>query len=320
VVYMTLTGADFDEPVNGRPTHLDPDPNAFAAFVTNVVNRYEDAGVRRFGIWNEPNLVSGTFLDRPRCPDNRKLTTAFLYRELYQAGYDAATDANSSARVHIGELSEQRDVGRESCSKREPGGLDADEWLDKAVGNESFRTHGVAWHPYQHETNPRDKDNTVMGIGRIAEFKTRVDDLAEAGNLRTPDGKVPRTYLTEFGYFARPQSSSASGAEWHSERTRGIWSARALAEAREDPFNPSMFAFWIVPEAPPSDPNNLRSAVNLPSFDTGVIDPETGAVTGSKEYGKGDLRRQAYCRIWWYARSNNYPQTGPRPEQPDQCG
>lgn len=327
VVYMTLTGADFDEPVDGQPTHLNPDPADFADFVTDVANRYKDDGVRRFGIWNEPNLPSGTFLARSPCPVGpdekpRRLTTAFLYRELYEAGYDAAKAANASARIHIGELSEQRDVGRESCSGREPRGLDTDEWLDKAVGNEDIRTHGVAWHPYQHATDPRDKDKSVMGIGRIAEFKKSIDALHESGNLSTPDGKVPRTYLTEFGYFARPQSRSSDEREWHSERTRGIWSARAISLARRDPNNPAMFGFWIVPEAPPveKDEDKLNAPENVPSFDTGVIHPDTGAVTGMKDYGKGDLERQAYCRIWWYARNNNYPQIGPQPGQPDQCG
>ncbi|MCP9491505.1 MAG: hypothetical protein MSC31_16765 [Solirubrobacteraceae bacterium MAG38_C4-C5] len=83
-----------------------------------------------------------------------------------------------------------------------------------------------------------------------------------------------------------------------------------------------MFGFWIVPEAPPveKDRDRLNAPENVPSFDTGVIHPDTGAVTGMKDYGKGDLERQAYCRIWWYARNNNYPQIGPQLGQPDQCG
>ncbi|MCP9491504.1 MAG: cellulase family glycosylhydrolase [Solirubrobacteraceae bacterium MAG38_C4-C5] len=227
VVYMTLTGADFDSSIDGQSTHLNPDPAKFADFVTDVANRYKDDGVRRFGIWNEPNLPSGSFLARSRCPVGpeqkpRRLTTAFLYRELYQAGYAAAKAANANARVHIGELSEQRDVGRESCSTVDPGGLDPDEWLEKVVGNEDIKTHGVAWHPYQHASPPKDKDMSVMGIGRIAQFKETIDALNDSGNLSTPEGKVPRTYLTEFGYFARPQNRNSDEREWHSERTRGI--------------------------------------------------------------------------------------------------
>lgn len=344
-VYVTITGAWYDDLLNGQRTSLNPSPSAFSELVTDIVSTFRPLGVRDYAMWNEPNLPMKTgrvpgalasFLERPVCTNGRVLTTAKLYQRLYLAGDAAANAINPDVRVYIGELSEQANAGHPECSSAK-NSLNTLNYLTDVVtdppGGGAVTTNGVAWHPYQGRLTPSKPAYNIVGIGRINGMRSRVQNLIRAGKLLTPTGAGPRLYLTEFGYFNRPLVQNRREG-FYSESRRAGWLRGALKRAREASPRPGMFTFyklieaWPTPLVDPTQTNNQPVAEddlvnNVPgAFDTGVVHPLTFAVTGVRPYGIGNIGqlRDAFCAIRADIKDQpGYSVSSDNTGLPDQC-
>jgi hypothetical protein len=306
-----------------------------------------DIRVSSYSLWNEPNLK--VFLAH-----QGGTVPAGLYRRLYRQGYDAATEAYSGARVFIGELSELKTNGRLPGSHLPRSDdrkviVTAMDFLQEVTRPRdpdagSTLTHGVAVHPYQHREPPhtagdrwrtgvgklngrlRDPRNVRRGRQNLTGVNSTIDRLFKrrglAGDtggtafrwLRTPGGRRPSLYLTEFGYLNKPQEGEHLSAPnrrtrvknyWHTEARRANWlrgtpqRRGALEVMRRS--RPKWILLYHLVEAPAA------------RWDSGLIAPD-GTVDGDRPYGKDpDGRilnrldfsqpRRAYCAIWEWASS-----------------
>lgn len=343
-VYLTLSGNNYGDTLPAtmtepeRPSGQNPDPDAFAVFVRDVVSRYSPS-VKLYALWNEPNLPGrANFLQVP-CPAGSNAAnngvgrnTAALYRQLYFKGYAAAREASDTlsgptARVHVGEFSDLplRYARNDDCNSTRKRKINTLKYMSDVVtgGSTPLQTHGVAWHPYQHGADPDGSQEGRVGIGDVGAMNSAVRDHFRAGKLRTPAAKVPRLLLTEFGYFNRPQKPSARPRDWHSEAERADWLPRAISKGLNAKPAPAMFLLYKTAEETPRNfpARGLSDVSNTTgSFDTGFMDPNSGAVRGTRSYGRGSTVRRAYCAVRTYAQRKRYRfRLGPQPIQPDQC-
>lgn len=209
------------------------DSNAHGGNSTNYVRFASEAAkhfkgkVHRYSLVNEPDLRM----------------TPEKYRELYIRGRRAVKKADNSAGILFGELSARDPVG---YSKRvlKKGGV---------------RAEGFALHPYQFTQDPLtpgDNDPSTPGdsrgvIGRLGHVTSEVGRL----NLRTPMGRRPGMFLTEFGYRnAAPSNVSPQQA--------AAWWPRAIRKAQ------GAGARQIIAYQMSSDPNPAAS------WDTGLLDAQ----------------------------------------------
>lgn len=300
----------------------------YADFVHSAVRHYADRAtssvlsVRRFAIWNEPN--GRAFLRRgPKRGDGARVAEA--YYRLYKTAWDAAQllktkTCNQCARIYLGELSEGN---RGKTSVR--------DFLNRVVpdagtvGAAEFRTHGVAFHPYQHQRYPhriRKGPRTESGgISNADLLSQQLDTLWRADRLRTPSLKRPALHFSEYGVFNRKPYDSATRRSYHTEKTRANWYAAALKRARQSRAA-SMLLYQATEKAPRDAEGSqtdcdvwtppIRALYQQPEWDMGLFG-ENGEVTGNRCYGKGrkggneplnhPQPRAAYCRIWhWAAR------------------
>lgn len=339
--YVTLTGSNFDSIGGQKTSQFKVDgnggydgipaitPDTFATWVTTVVTALKLEGAHSYGIWNEPNLADNTavtagrkflqVLCNPDSNQSRRLGvhTAGLYRLLYQKGRQAVKDADGSAVVYLGEFSEQKELGRVSCSG---GQNDVTVWSTvrylKEVANSTaapLRAYGVAWHAYQHSPRPKRHDNFETGVGQTGVMRKAIQELYGKPNqphaLKTPGGAKPGLYITEFGYFNRPNSSKTKKSDWHSEKRRYNWYRGALNKANDE--NVKVFNIYGLAEITPQDPTaSLNATVNFDAFDTGLIDASrdnpTFNIRGQRFYGLKDDG----TRIPPYSDPNTPPATG----------
>jgi hypothetical protein len=272
---------------------------------------------------------------------------AKLYRDLYEAGRTAGKQAAGSeakyVRFNFGELSE---LNR--------GSVDTYEFIGHAASDDQnpLLVDGVAVHPYQHSTPP-DKDREpgrygIGGLGGERGLLYRVRDLRDKGRLRATNNTVPRLYITEFGYWIRRLNANVSFSTVHTEVERKAWLQaalrRSLSFARARDGRPRMvrwMTFYLGAEREPAatlrrfGPQTPAPARNLPGcdednnsggagrdvWDMGLFDPDDGAYTGRRCYGriqKGQTQtpgtqldldypqdRQAYCGIVQWARGHS---------------
>ena len=250
-VQMTLTGpAPAGATAGGEEGYRRPDPVAYGRFVAAAAERFRGR-VARFSVWNEPNWH--TFLRPAR-------TATSQYRELYLAGEAAIRAAAPEAEVLIGELAPMGKAGasmspltflrRLTCSRR--------SWAASARCPR-LRADGFALHPYTLRQGPdfrgpgRD-DVTSGSLGRLSGALTR---LARRGALRTPAGRAPGLYLTEWGYHARSRAVP--------EPRRSRFIRRGLTRMARHPGVRQIV--WYQLAAPP--PRNGRLV-----WDTALIDRE----------------------------------------------
>lgn len=242
-----------------------------------------------------------------------------LYREGFQGGRSVCP---ASCRFYFGELTETNSaLPFFKVALRVPAGTPADS-------PERLRTHGLAWHPYQHRTNPENRpsrrslDKHVVGIGRLGDIRRALRDAADDNLLRTPGRNRPRLYLTEFGYFNRrnPDIRRDRNTHFHREARRADWFPRALDEAVEH--KARMFLLYHGYEAPPKDYDADCSVKGpLPrvaQWDSGLLGAG-GAVTGKRCYGRpprppyntvdNPQDREAYCAIWKWTYYRSYHAT-----------
>jgi hypothetical protein len=161
-----------------------------------VVAEHFAGRVDRYSIWNEPNWK--TWLG----PLN---SAPGLYRSLYTRGYDAIKDADSRAKVLIGETSP---YGRRGLSTAPLAFLRKVTCVNKkyrrARSCPKLRADGYAHHPYDFRHAPGFQypgDDNVT-IGTLPRLTKALDKLRRAGVLRSPRGGRLPIYLTEYGYFA----------------------------------------------------------------------------------------------------------------------
>lgn len=196
-VHLTLLGNPrFYHGGNRRITYWKPSAGRVGVWAGEVANHFYGR-VRRYSIWNEPNIdmFLGPQRDAPR-----------LYRNLYRAAYRAIKANDPGVQVLIGELF--------SGYRRPPRGLAPMAFLNATSRN--LRTDGLAYHPFQFTTAPNRRSTSYLGLADISTIQRSLTRLRRRRQLRTPGGGTPPIYFTEFGYqirgsFAiRPETRRAS--------------------------------------------------------------------------------------------------------------
>jgi hypothetical protein len=362
LVYLTLSGVtDFEcnpkynptaracstEEYVGRPTGLDPKPVEFGEFAAAVAGRYKGK-VTAYGIWNEPN--NADFLIAGDDRNDRHNAVHVLYRKLYIAAYDAIKKRKSydeglgykDARLFVGELAQltrSADICEgTTCTRKSLSALRFLKLVAEPVPGVSpglIKTHGVAWHPYQHVQPPSKRGRAgVVGIGRADEIQKLLDKLSKRSNngagprlLVTPKAKRPDLFFTEFGYFNGPNKNqgkphcptSCGDRYFKTEAGRAGLFRQALSRAYEE--NAKWMLIYHAAETSPQnfadDANEKVSPPVTPEAaylaEYGLFSP-TGEVTGTRSYGKGPnefvtdnrQQRRAYCAIYNWARTRDY--------------
>lgn len=163
------------------------DPHEFAKF-TRAAARHFKGRVQRYSLINEPDLRMS--------PDR--------YRELYIRGRRGVKAVDGGAQVLFGELSAHDPVA----------------YTRKVLKRGSLRADGFAFHPYQFQQDPMAPGSLRGGIGRLGQVSHELAKL----NIRTPMGRTPGLYLTEFGYATR-------GEHEVSQNQAAAWWPRALRKA-----------------------------------------------------------------------------------------
>jgi len=343
-VYMTLTGADYDQPnasnnfvddgtgtYNGNSTNPDRGKQFtvtnYGDFVGSAVKHFAPMGVQNYSMWNEPNLTkrqSDTFLNVTCSNSTMKFRrdTTDLYNKLYTTGKQAASQAAKSLSqpvpvfVYFGELAGNAQGHRHDCHDKlvysHQSALDYMSRVANDPTGQPIATDGVAWHAYQDVSRPNDprKDGKI-GIGRIMKMKGRIAALATTGRLNDGSGNTPPLLITEFGYHnqtvAHKKGNERPGYGAHSEKTEMSWYPEALTKARNNGAK-AFFFYEII-----NEPTN-------PKFDTGTVvdtrpfnplgDPVSafGRVVGPRKYGVGppDQPLMAYCAIVRWAAHRGY--------------
>jgi hypothetical protein len=196
-VHLTLLGNPrFYYGGNRRLTYWKPSAGRMGAWAAEVADHFYGR-VRRYSIWNEPNIdmFLGPQRDAPR-----------LYRNLYKAAYRAIKVTDPGAQVLIGELF--------SGYRRPPRGHAPMSFLNATSRN--LRADGLAYHPFQFTTPPNRRSTSYLGLADIPTIQRSLSRLRGRRQLRTPRGRTLPIYFTEFGYqiqgsFAiRPESRRAS--------------------------------------------------------------------------------------------------------------
>ena len=175
-----------------------PSPIRFASWVSEIATRFKGR-VRRYSIWNEPNL-SYYLEPQRRAPS--------IYANLFKAGYTTIKRIDPRAQVLFGELF--------SGNLRNPGGTAPMSFLWGATRS-GARADGLAYHPFQYNLAPDRRSKRYVGISGISTIKANLRELARRHRLRTPAGGALPIYFTEFGYQilgSYPVRSEARRASW----------------------------------------------------------------------------------------------------------
>jgi hypothetical protein len=169
---------------DGRRGVFRPDPERFAAFARRAAEHFRGR-VRRWSIWNEPNLVNWL---RPvaEMPE--------LYRRLYVSGHDAIRSVSPEAQILIGETAPY---------VRRGDGMAPLSFLRGVVRGGPLVADGYAHHSSDFEAPPErpypgDENVTLGSIDRLLRA---LDRMAASGELRDRRGRPLDVWVTEFGYF-----------------------------------------------------------------------------------------------------------------------
>jgi len=136
--------------------------------------------------------------------------------------------------------------------------------------------------------------------------------------LKTPGGRRPPLYLTEFGYFNLPRTLRDAPRDpdrrrlnprrnyWHREVDRGELWRGALRVARRNRVH-RMLAYHAVEDDPRAPSRNGVSRIGQWE-DYGIFSRQ-GDVTGQRGYGKSRFnksylnpqpKRRVYCVLWYF--------------------
>jgi hypothetical protein len=198
-----------------------PDPDAFAAFMRAVVDRYSGdfmpasgggalPQVRRFEIWNEPNLA-GFFA--PQVEDGRRVAIE-NYAAMVKAAYPAMKRANPDAIVIAGVAGP-----RSSSSDTGTGAL---EWL------RGLRRLGIPLDAYSQHIYPASAPRAETDV--IPTWNT-IDRLLDELDRFSPGLPL---YITEAGYTtaATPYRDTRVSEEQQAEYLTDIFTLPQLATPR----------------------------------------------------------------------------------------
>ena len=247
--------APADATGNGLPGVFRPDPARFGEFARRVAERYRGR-VRRWSIWNEPNLVNWLepVAEMPA-----------LYRRLYLAGHDAIKSVSPDAQVLIGETA--------PYVRRPRDGMAPLSFLRRLLALGPLAADGYAHHSYDFLHPPERAypgDDTVT-LGSIDRLLRALDRAAADGSLRDGRGRPLDVWVTEFGYLQRTGRALAP-------RTRADYVRRAFElAASKYPRVRQLLQYLLV--APPEGFPGGR-------FDTSLLDrdgtptPAFGTLTG----------------------------------------
>ncbi len=197
-VQFTVAGTPQYDPEGDRYIrYYKPNASHYASFVKRVARRYKGK-VRRYSIWNEPNL--------PRWISPTRQAPRY-YRNLVLKGYAAIKKVDRRNKVLIGELT----------SAHNPL-----SFLRNLAAAGRVRADGLAYHPFQFGVEPGKRNRTsFVGISdtRLIQRTLR--------SLRSRFGRTLPLYFTEFGY------QGAGGGVYHqSESSRTKWTVEAFQLAR----------------------------------------------------------------------------------------
>lgn len=200
-VQMTIGGASsFDRTGDRWLNYNKPKASRLGQFAKLFATHFKRR-VRRWSIWNEPNMPY--FLS----PTRRAVST---YRGLYAAGYKEIKRVDPRNEVLIGELAPRRD----------PLGF------IRRISN-GVRADGLAYHPFQFYAAPGARDRTgIVGISSTPKIKSLLRSLRRRHQLRTPRGGNVPLFFTEFGYISR-------GSIRMSDKRRADWIVKAYRYAKQ---------------------------------------------------------------------------------------
>jgi peptidoglycan/xylan/chitin deacetylase (PgdA/CDA1 family) len=171
---------------DGKVGVVRPDPGRFRVFARAAAIEF-GGRVRRWSIWNEPNLVNWL---RPVAEMPQ------LYRRLYEEGRAGILSAAPGAEVLIGE----------TAPYVRPGdGIAPLEFLRRLTRGGRLVAHGYAHHSYDFEAPPErpypGDDNVTLGS--IVRLERELDRLAASRELTDGRGRALDIWVTEFGYLQR---------------------------------------------------------------------------------------------------------------------
>jgi len=206
---------------DGRPSGLNPSVKKFGRYVRSMVSRYASRGVKRFSMWNEPNLaaflcagkvksVAGN-IDATKCSGSTTEQAANLYAKLYQRGYEEVQDLKQKGKI-------PHDV--EVLMGELAPGSNAGQFADAVMHGRKLHADGFSWHAYQYCTPPNSKKaefikgsscNRVagkgFGIAWADDWQNRLARYHGQGSLTTHHGQKVPLYQTEFGYWRAGSSN-----------------------------------------------------------------------------------------------------------------
>ena len=151
--------------------------------------------------------VNGTATQRKAVtPEKRCAMTRYArtYAAIYAAEYAAIKSVDPTAQVLIGETSPR---------------VEATVFISELMRGTGLLADGYAHHTYQ-ESDPNYPDPNRLGIGRLDVLRQMLDDGANKGTLRTPQGNPLPIYITEMAY-----------GPGYGEVTRPDWLRKAYAKA-----------------------------------------------------------------------------------------
>jgi len=226
----------------------------YKPWVADMVTHFAGLGVKRFSLWNEPNLasflcassvISSSDVDDSKCNAPMK-QNAKLYHNLYTAGFSVINGLIASGAIPddveiiFGEFA-SADIS----------------FMNAVLKFGKITADYASYHPYQYCTPPNSKTsvspvksckNTRMpGIAWIPSMQSALSKAANSKRLtlRKGSGKVP-LMLTEFGYFV-------SGANKITPSLRAKWWPIALTyAAKYSVVGFNIYQFWANPSNGPN--------------------------------------------------------------------
>jgi len=231
-----------------KPTGASPSIKEYAAYIKQFTLRYAKLGVRRFSVWNEPNLPAFLHAGKYKPTANYSYintgavpvrANAKLYAKLWKTGYAVIQNLkkqkkiSSSVKVLFGEFA----------------GADL-TFLKMVLSYGKVKADGFAYHPYQTCTPPETQKKEFLkgstcrtashGIAWAPNVQKALAMYAKKGMLTLasgpPNQPVP-LYLTEFGYFQQcPQAFATLDAclKGIPESTRAQWYYRSMTVAAKN--------------------------------------------------------------------------------------
>jgi hypothetical protein len=245
-----------------------PNRALFAHFVGAAVSHFKGK-VSRYSLWNEPNWY--TWIS----PHKK---SPIVYRKLYEAGYEAAKNADPNAEVVLGELAPHHRPGlsmaplefirKMVCVNKR---LKRTKNADRKCGTEPLEIDAVSLHPYDFTSRPtmiREHPDEVT-LANINELPRLFDRLRKKGLVKPAKKKFP-VYLTEHGYFV-------SGRRAVPEARRVRWLVKAWKLARKAPRVKQNLQYGLV-SAPPDSPSAYFDASLIST--SGTLRPSYHALRG----------------------------------------